>query len=59
MKSLIDIVSSFCETMRGWNAHAVDIYGICRSCVKFKTDDCPNAKECFDTLDKPYYQEFR
>ena len=28
----------------------------CETCIKRKTTFCPNSIECFETLDKPYYQ---
>ena len=28
----------------------------CKTCVKRKTQYCPNSSECLDTIDKPYYQ---
>ena len=28
----------------------------CESCIKRKTIYCPSSSECYDTVDKPYYQ---
>lgn len=28
----------------------------CETCIKRKTMYCPNSSECFETKDKPYYQ---
>ena len=28
----------------------------CESCKKRKTIYCPSSSECYDTVDKPYYQ---
>lgn len=39
-----------------WEVNCHDMYALCRDCVKFKTDACPNSKECLDTPNRPYYQ---
>ena len=28
----------------------------CETCIKRKTKYCPNSSECYETIDKPYYQ---
>lgn len=28
----------------------------CETCIKNKTEYCPNSVECFETLDMPYYK---
>lgn len=28
----------------------------CVTCIKRKTKWCPNSSECYETIDKPYYQ---
>lgn len=28
----------------------------CLTCIKRKTKWCPNSSECYETIDKPYYQ---
>lgn len=28
----------------------------CESCIKRKTIYCPSSSECYDTVDKPFYQ---
>ena len=28
----------------------------CETCIKRKTKYCPNSSECYENIDKPYYQ---
>ena len=28
----------------------------CETCIKRKSEYCPNSSECYNTIDKPFYQ---
>ena len=32
---------------------------LCSHCIKYKTMRCPNSSECFETVDRPAFQDKR
>ncbi len=56
MNQIMSAVAQWLEQKYCWEVNCMDVYRLCRDCEKFKTDACPNSKDCLDTPDKPYYE---